>query len=256
MSAPTKKTASALEDYLGLFRALEALGVEFVVIGGGAVGAYARLVGDTVFSDDLDIFVTHRALETVVSDAAAVGATVHKLPAPRSVPVAVLEWNGREINLITSTNGLPPPDVVARTAREFRIGDPASLSVLIADPFDLLRNKLAVNRPKDQPHIAILKKFLEEEAVHGFREETDPRARIATAERLLEVLGTQTLEQPLAERSAAAGPGSGGLPVSGSSTANGRVGAAAHSGCTIRRGENHRGDDCRHSWFHGQLTPS
>ena len=58
MSAPTKKTASALEDYLGLFRALEALGVEFVVIGGGAVGAYARLVGDTVFSDDLDIFVT------------------------------------------------------------------------------------------------------------------------------------------------------------------------------------------------------
>jgi hypothetical protein len=200
VSAQTKKTASALEDYLGLFRALEALGVEFVVIGGGAVGAYARLVGDTVFSDDLDIFVTHRALETVVTDAAAVGARVHKLPAPRSVPVAVLEWNGREINLITSTNGLPPPDVVARTAREFRIGDPASLSVLIADPFDLLRNKLAVNRPKDQPHILILKKFLEEEAVHGFREETDPRARIGTAERLLEVLGKQTLEQPLADR--------------------------------------------------------
>jgi hypothetical protein len=200
VSAPPTKTASALEDYLGLFRALQALGVEFVVIGGGAVGAYARLVGDTVFSDDLDIFVTQRALETVVSDAGVVGAKVHKLPSPRSVPVALLEWNGREINLITSTSGLPPPDVVARTAREFQIGAPAPLSVLIADPFDLLRNKLTVNRPKDQPHIAILKRFLEEEAVHTFGQETDPRARIGTAERLLEVLQTRTLEQPLAER--------------------------------------------------------
>jgi hypothetical protein len=34
---------------------------------------------------------------------------------------------------------------------------------LIADPFDLLRNKVSVNRPKDQPHIAILRRFLDEE---------------------------------------------------------------------------------------------
>jgi hypothetical protein len=125
---------------------------------------------------------------------------VYKLPSPRSVPVALLEWNGREINLITSTDGLPPPDVVAQTAREFQIGDAAPLSVLIADPFDLLRNKLAVNRPKDQAHIAILKRFLEEEAVHSLGHETDPRSRIGTAERLLEVLQMQILEQSLAAR--------------------------------------------------------
>ena len=116
------------------------------------------------------------------------------------MPVAVLDWRGREINLLTSTEGLAPPDVEARSAREFRVGAERDVTVLIVDPFDLLRNKLAVNRPKDQPHIAILRRFLDEEAVHGFAHENDPRARIGGAERLLEVLGAQTLEPPLAAR--------------------------------------------------------
>ena len=57
-----------------------------------------------------------------------------------------------------------------------------------------------MNRPKDQPHIAILRRFLDEEAVSGLTRETDPRARISAAERLLEVLGVQTLEEDLARR--------------------------------------------------------
>jgi hypothetical protein len=200
MSTESETPASALEDYLGLFDALSAHGVEFVVIGGIAVGAYARLVGETIFSQDLDLLVTHRALESVVEDGAALGLRVDKLPAPRSVPVAVLAWRGREVNLITATAGMPPADAEARAAREFAVGGEGHAPILIADPFDLLRNKLAVNRPKDQPHISVLRRFLDEEVVHAFSSETEPRSRIGTAERLLEVLGTQVLEPRLAER--------------------------------------------------------
>ena len=200
MSAKIEKTASTIDDYVELFEALATFGVEFVVIGGCAVGAYARLVGEVVVSGDLDLLVTWRSLESVVADAAAIGLRVQKLPQPRSVPVALLEWRGKEINLITGSEGLPPPDVAARAAREFQLGDASDVVVLIADPFDLLRNKLAVNRPKDQPHIAILRHFLDEEAVSGLSREEEPRARIGAAERLLEVLGTQTLEEALARR--------------------------------------------------------
>jgi len=90
--------------------------------------------------------------------------------------------------------------VTARAARELQLGGKTELAVLIADPFDLLRNKLAVNRPKDQPHIAILRRFIDEEVVRGLAEEEEPRARISAAERLLEVLGAQTLEEGLASR--------------------------------------------------------
>src|SRR6478609_1474669 len=200
MPAETQKNPSSIDDYLDLFHLLAGLGIEFVVIGGCAVGAYARLLGEEVLSGDLDLLVTWRSLETVVTDAETIGVHVEKMPQPRSVPVALLEWRGREIHLLTGRSGLPPPDVAARTAREFRLGRATELSVLIADPFDLLRNKLSVNRPKDQPHIAILRRFLDEEAVSGLTRETDPRARISAAERLLEVLGAQTLEDELARR--------------------------------------------------------
>jgi hypothetical protein len=99
--------------------------------------------------------------------------TVEKMPAQRSVPVALLAWREREVNLLTSMRGLPPADVEARSAREFE-GSTGRLPILVADPFDHLRNKLAVNRPKDAPHIAILKRFICEEAVHAFENESDP----------------------------------------------------------------------------------
>src|SRR5262245_52775631 len=80
-----------------------------------------------------------------VADAGALGMNVHKMPQPRSVPVALLEWRGREVNLLTGSSGLPPPDVAARAAREFQLGPGTDLAGLIADPFDLLRNKLSLN---------------------------------------------------------------------------------------------------------------
>ena len=141
MPAETEKTPSSIDDYVDLFGALAGLGIEFVVIGGCAVGAYARLLGEQVLSGDIDLLVTWRSLETVVADAATIGAHVQNLPQPRNVPVALLEWRGREVNLLTG---------------------------------DLLRNKLSVNRPKDQPHIAILRRFLDEEAVSGLAQEQEP----------------------------------------------------------------------------------
>jgi hypothetical protein len=200
MPTSTQKTPSTVDDYVDFFGLLAGLGIEFVVIGGCAVGAYARLLGEQVLSADLDLLVTWRSLETVITDAATIGARVQKLPQPRSVPVALLEWRGKEVNLLTGSSGLPTPDVAARAAREFHLGRGTDLAVLIADPFDLLRNKLSVNRPKDQPHIAILRRFLDEEAVAGLTKEKEPRARIGAAERLLEVLGSQTLEDDLANR--------------------------------------------------------
>jgi len=148
MPAETQKTPSTIDDYLDLFGALAGLGIEFVVIGGCAVGAYARLLGEQVLSADVDLLVTWRALESVVADAGAIGAHVQKMPQPRNVPVALLEWRGREVNLITSSSGLPPPDVAARAARGFRLGRGSDLTVLIADPFDLLAGEIraAVDR--------------------------------------------------------------------------------------------------------------
>jgi hypothetical protein len=200
MSPQTPPTASPLEDYLDLLQALAEHGIEYVVIGGCAVAAYARQVGETVFSNDLDLLVTQPALDRVLAEAASLGLVVEKVPEPRSVPVALLAWRRREINLLTASNGLPPADIEARSAREFESPASGRLPILVADPFDLLRNKLAVNRPKDLPHIEILRRFIVEEAVHAFQDETDPRARIAPAERLLAVFGTQTLDRELASR--------------------------------------------------------
>lgn len=199
MSTETPPTASTLEDYLDLLQALAEHGIDYVVIGGCAVAAYARHFGETVFSNDLDLLVTQPALDRVIAEAPLLQLTVEKMPEPRSVPVALLAWRKRELNLLTSTRGLPPADVEARSAREFE-GGSGRLPILVADPFDLLRNKLAVNRPKDVPHIAILKRFICEEVVHAFQNEIDPRSRIAPAERLLAVLDAPVLDDELASR--------------------------------------------------------
>lgn len=64
----------------------------------------------------------------------------------------------------------------------------------------MLANKLAVKRDKDLPHIEILRRFVEEEAETAFHEETRPRARLAPARRMLDILGAKVLPAPLADR--------------------------------------------------------
>ncbi len=197
MSTAGPETAPALAEYLELLEALASLGIDAVVIGGCAVGAYARLLGETVFSNDLDLLVTRRSVEVIVHERDALDIEVESFASAREVPVTVLRWKGREVNLLTATTGLAAPDVEARSAREFRLPEAVNVPVLIVDPFDLLRNKLAVNRPKDAPHIEVLRRFIDAEVVHGFEHEHEPRARIGAAERRLEVLDRDVLDEAL-----------------------------------------------------------
>ncbi len=188
-----------LETFAGLFEALAREGLSAVVIGGCAVGVYARRVEAAVLSQDLDLYMTESGLEALLGASTPLGLVVEKRPRPRSLPVAVLRWQGLEVNVLTATHGLPPAEVVMRAAREVVLGDMTE-PILIADAADLLRNKLAVNREKDRPHIELLRRFLDEEVVHAFRTERAPRARLAPADRLLAVLGAKTLDAELGAR--------------------------------------------------------
>jgi hypothetical protein len=196
----TPKNARSLEDYADFFVLLRELGVENVAIGGCAVGAYAHLVGETTISADLDLLVSRTALSSGALTALPGDSRVVKWPQPRTVPVAVVEWRGLEVNLLTATRGLASAEKEALVAREFRLRSRPEVAVLVVDPFDLLANKLAIDRPKDRPHVEILRRFLDEEVVRAFEIESDPRARLAPANRLLAVLKTKTLPAPLAAR--------------------------------------------------------
>jgi len=191
--------AYTLKDFTSLLRLLAERGVDYVVIGGCAVGAYAQLQGEAVVSADLDIFTTSSALHELLAWAPLHGIVVVKQPQPRSIPVAVLEWNALEVNVLTGAPGLPSYGVVARMAREFELKEHGALVVPVADPLDILANKLTAARDKDQPHIEILRGFIEEEIVLAFETQRG-RRRVMLARRYLEVLGRPMLAEPLAAR--------------------------------------------------------
>jgi hypothetical protein len=188
-----------IEDFVEILRALVDDGVSFAVIGGCAVGAYARMLELTVLSGDLDICVTESGLEDVLSVARREGATIVSRPQPRGVAVAFIDWHGRELNALTGSNGLPPARVVVRDARELELRG-LGLVVPLADAWDLLANKLAVRRDKDLPHIEVLRRFAEEEVVAAMSAARPARARLAPASRLLDVLGATSLSESLGER--------------------------------------------------------
>ncbi|MEM7584603.1 MAG: hypothetical protein AAF560_14530 [Acidobacteriota bacterium] len=200
MSALSAKAAHSLADFAELLEQLEAEGFEFAVIGGLAVGAYAQLMGEEMLSVDLDLYMSHETLVELLQWAPGKGIQVVKRPKPRNIPVAFFEHNGKEINALTASAGLSDPRVISRTARCFRLPTHADLEVPIADPFELLSNKLAVRRDKDLPHIEVLQRFVEEEACYAFVEERRPRARLAPAKRLLEVMNRKVLPRLLADR--------------------------------------------------------
>jgi hypothetical protein len=80
-----------------------------MVIGGIAVGAYGRLNRETILSADLDVYTTIDTQIQVLDWAPRNGIKVAKRPQPRALPVAFLQWQGKEINVLTETKGLPPP---------------------------------------------------------------------------------------------------------------------------------------------------
>lgn len=189
----------AIERFVDILGVIDAGGFEFAIIGGCAVGAYARLLSRVVVSEDLDIYVAPEALEELLDYLEGAGATVLKRPQPRTAPVAVLDWHGREINILTASAGLPPPQQVVRSVREIEL-ETHDVVLPLADPFDLLANKLAIRRDKDVPHIELLLEFLEDEISLVMASPGSARERLAPARRLLGVLGTEMLPVALAER--------------------------------------------------------
>jgi hypothetical protein len=187
MSSARSKAPPSLVDFADLFETLGRAGTAQVVIGGCAVGAYAHLLGESVTSDDLDLYASQAGYEAILAAASGEGGRIVRRARERSIPVAVIDWKGKELNVVTATAGLLSPEIEAELAREFVLPGKAKLAVLVADPFQLLSNKLAVNRPKDRPHIAILRRFVEGEVVLAFREETQPRKRIAPAAKMLRI---------------------------------------------------------------------
>ncbi len=200
MPASSAKSTHALTDFLDLLTLLSDEGLNAVVIGGCAVGAYAQLMGETILTSDLDLYAERATLEQIARSVKRRGATIRKVPKPRTVPVLVFDYGDKEVNVITASAGLHDPKTEARLARTFQFANRPGLAVLLGDPFDLLANKLAVNREKDRPHIPVLLRFLAEEVIHAFAEESGPRQRIDPARRLLDVLRVKTLPLEVAKR--------------------------------------------------------
>lgn len=197
MCAETSQNLYRVADYLELIQALHDAGFSFAVIGGCAVGSYARLIDQTVLSGDLDVLTHAQTLHEVLHWMPRVGAKVLKRPQPRTVPAALVVWQGKEVNLLSSGPGLPRPDEVLCGSRIFRYPE---TDVYVADPFVLLANKLQVRRPKDLPHIEVLRRFLDSEVELAFVEQTSPRERIEPAQRLLAVTHSRTLDLGLWQR--------------------------------------------------------
>ena len=114
--------------------------------------------------------------------------------------MALLEWRGLEINVLTDTVGLPSPSDAIERAREFTLPRSGNLSVLLADPYDRLACKLQLTREKDKAHREILRRCIEEEIVEAFQNEAEPRKRLRPARRYLEVTGEESISESLASR--------------------------------------------------------
>lgn len=97
--------------------------------------------------------------------------------------MAVVEWRGKELNLLTAAQGLPTPERVADATRVFELANRGA-TVYLADPFDLLANQLSVRRPKDDAHVEVPRSFVEQEIASEFRGSGRGRSRLAGARRL------------------------------------------------------------------------
>lgn len=192
---------NTLTDFSHFLSAVDEEGLEFVVIGGCAVGAYSHLVGQTSLTQDLDLYAERETLSEFVHWARHHPTLrLVKAPQPRSLQVAVLEWDGLEINVLCSSPGLPSASQAFRTARLFKLSGQTQLEIPLLDPYALLSNKRAVNRPKDHPHIETLSYFLEEEVFNVFIADSNQRDRLSAARAFLEATGARTLPERLVAR--------------------------------------------------------
>ncbi len=122
MSAEKKEDLHSLSDYADFLAALAESGLDVLVIGGCAVGAYAALRGERVLSHDLDVYATIDTQLQIMEWASAHGVPIVKRPQPRAISVVFLDWKGKEVNVLTETKGLPPPAEAAPCQRTAAFG--------------------------------------------------------------------------------------------------------------------------------------
>lgn len=198
-SVTTKPLSVDPNAVIRILRLLRDAEIQVTVIGGQAVGAYAAQTGTTVMSGDVDVYGDQETQRRVEQVGLADGARVAKRPKPRGLSTLVLDWDGVEVDVLTKSSG-PMPSAEQAFKDAWQID-----GIGFLDPFQLLRNKLALRREKDVPHIAILRRFLDEHVESLFTDaDRSPRDRIAPAQKLLDVLETPSLPAELYERLASA----------------------------------------------------
>lgn len=143
-------------DFSELIAAFEAHEVEYIVVGGYAVGAHGRARA----TKDLDLWIAGGAnLERVAAALAAFGLPSSLVDAARSLGESEVLFFGRppaRVDLLRSITGVPFEAARARAVR-VTLGSHDSVPVLHID--DLIVNKRAAGRPQDLADAAALERL-------------------------------------------------------------------------------------------------
>jgi hypothetical protein len=99
----------SLEDYEELLSALAEAGFLFVVIGGCAIGVYARQRGELCFSADIDLYAQPSTIREIGEWLRVRGISLNHTPEPRQIPVTIFHWKGMRVDLFYAATGLPEP---------------------------------------------------------------------------------------------------------------------------------------------------
>ena len=186
-----------LTYFVPLLEQLGEAAIEYVVIGGCAVGLYAHLLGESLESSELELYVSGTAFEELSAWAEGSGLAVEKPRRPKGSHPTSWRWQGVAVHALTASPGLPPLGAALRSCREFSLEDTA-LPVYVADPFDVLANELRRERGGDTDYAELVTRYLELEVREAFEAGPSPRERLGPAKRLIEVVGRPELPERLA----------------------------------------------------------
>src|SRR5688572_20869949 len=166
-----------LKHFVPLLEQLGEAAIEYVVIGGCAVGLYAHLLGEAAPSTELELYVSNSALEELATWAEGAKLAVEKPRRGKGSRPGNWRWQGVAVHALTTSPGLPPIVAALRSCREFSLEDTA-LPVYVADPFDVLANELRRQRGGDTDYAGFVTRYLELEVREAFEAGPSPRERL------------------------------------------------------------------------------
>jgi hypothetical protein len=145
-------------DFLDFLAVLDSESVEYLIVGGYAVGYHSR----PRYTKDLDIFVSSSPdnRQRVVRALTAFGAPHDVVEGARVQASTDVVWMGHaptRIDILTSIDGVEFNSAYARRIRTEWEG----VAVYIIALDDLIHNKHAAGRAQDQLDVAVLEKTLE-----------------------------------------------------------------------------------------------